>query len=217
MSLEQQLQQKNRSEPEKMPHYLELAQFYVNEDRYRRGRETVGQGLRLSEGDNDIREKWEDSQLRSLRQKIAHTKDPEAKKRLQAEYFEKDMLFYKARVERYPEQPQLQVRVRLPLHENQTVCRGNPGAADREERSPPPGACMLVLGQCFQQIQQFPLAKKHYEAAIQEIPEHDPDNKKRALYLAGRLTLGMRDLDAAEKHLSALAAWISPTKMSPSY
>ena len=30
---------------------------------------------------------------------------------------------------------------------------------------------------------------KHYEAAIQEIPDRDADNKKKAMYLAGRLAL----------------------------
>ncbi len=47
---------------------------------------------------------------------------------------------------------------------------------------------------------------RHYEAAIQEIPDRDGDNKKKTLYLAGRLTLDLRDLEPAEKHLSALAA-----------
>ena len=65
---------------------------------------------------------------------------------------------------------------------------------------------MLVLGECFQQIKRYELAKRHYEAAILEIPEHDPDNRKKALYLVGRLTMGLGELEPAEKHLSALAA-----------
>ena len=67
------------------------------------------------------------------------------------------------------------------------------------------GVCMLALGQCFQQIKQYRLAMSHYESAIQEIPDRDPQNKKLALYLAGRLATAMKNLDAGEKHLTALA------------
>lgn len=66
---------------------------------------------------------------------------------------------------------------------------------------------MLVLGQCFQQIKQYRLAMSHYESAIQEIPDRDADNKKKALHLAGRLAMSpvMNDIDTAEKHLTTLA------------
>jgi hypothetical protein len=45
----------------------------------------------------------------------------------------------------------------------------------------------------------------HFESAIQEIPDRDATNKKQALYLAGRLAMGLKDIDTAEKHLSVLA------------
>jgi hypothetical protein len=66
--------------------------------------------------------------------------------------------------------------------------------------------CLLVLGECFQHVKQYPLALKHFEASIGEIPERDGENRKRALYLAGRLALGLKKLDVADKHLTALAA-----------
>jgi tetratricopeptide (TPR) repeat protein len=68
------------------------------------------------------------------------------------------------------------------------------------------GPCMLALGQCFQQIKQYKMAITHYRSAIQEIPDRDAHNKKRALYLAGRLALALKDFDAAEKHLTTLGA-----------
>jgi tetratricopeptide (TPR) repeat protein len=206
LSLEQQLQRKIRHEPDKTSHYLELAQLYMNDDRYADAEKLLAKAYQLSNGDVDIREKWEDSQLRELRQRIAHIKDPEAKKKLQAEYFEKNVEFYRARVERYPnnlafkyELGYLYMKTRRyadAIRELQTAKN------DPRKR----GMCMLVLGQCFQQIQQFQLAKRHYEAAIQEIPDHDAENKRKALYLVGRLTLGLGELEPAEKHLSALAA-----------
>jgi hypothetical protein len=45
----------------------------------------------------------------------------------------------------------------------------------------------------------------HFEEAIREIPDRDAENKKKALYYAGRLALAMKDLDGAERHLSTLA------------
>ena len=67
------------------------------------------------------------------------------------------------------------------------------------------GACLLVLGQCFQRIEQYRLAMNHYESAIQEIPDRDAENKKKALYFAGRLAMALKDIAAAEKHLTTLA------------
>jgi tetratricopeptide (TPR) repeat protein len=206
ISVEQQLQRKLRHEPDKMSHYLELAQFYVNEDRFAEAEKLFAKAYELSDGDNDVREKWEDSQLRALRQKIAHAKDPNAKKKLQNEYFEKDLEFYKIRVERYPNN--LAFRYELGYRYMKTRRYADAIRVLQTAKNDPRrrGMCMLVLGQCFQQIKQFPLAKRHYEAAVLEIPDHDSENKRKALYLLGRLTLGLRDLDSAEKHLSALAA-----------
>ena len=68
------------------------------------------------------------------------------------------------------------------------------------------GLCMLALGQCFQKIRQNRLAMSHYEAAIQDIPDRDAENKKLSLYLAGKMALRLEDIRAAEKHFNALAA-----------
>jgi tetratricopeptide (TPR) repeat protein len=67
------------------------------------------------------------------------------------------------------------------------------------------GVCIMVLGQCFQHIKQYRLAMKHFEQAVQEIPDRDAENKKGALYRAGRLAMAMKDLDKAEKLLTTLA------------
>ena len=67
------------------------------------------------------------------------------------------------------------------------------------------GHVCLALGQCFQEIKQYQLAMDHFEMAIEEIPDRDANNKKKSLYMAGRLALGLKDLELAEKHLSTLA------------
>ncbi|MEN6556974.1 MAG: hypothetical protein ABFC54_02215, partial [Thermoguttaceae bacterium] len=67
------------------------------------------------------------------------------------------------------------------------------------------GVCMRALGQCFQQLKQYRLALSHYDLAIQEIPDRDADNKKKALYVAGRLALHLKNVEVAEKYLTTLA------------
>jgi tetratricopeptide (TPR) repeat protein len=67
------------------------------------------------------------------------------------------------------------------------------------------GLCLLRLGQCFQAIKQNRLAVTHYETALEEIPDRDAQNKKEALYLAGKLAMELNDLDKADKHLGVLA------------
>jgi tetratricopeptide (TPR) repeat protein len=205
LTAEQQLQRKIRNEPDKMANYLELAQFYSNDDRFAEAEKLLAKAYELSNGDNDVREKWEDSQIRGLRQKIAQAKDPEVKKKLQAEYFEKDTRFYQARVERYPNNLLFKYELGYRLMKTRRYAEAIRELQTAKNDPRRRGMCMLVLGECFQQIKQYRLAMRHYEAAIQEIADHDGDNKKRAYYLAGRLALALGEVEPAEKHLSALA------------
>lgn len=201
---EETILQSIEQEPENLTHYLELSQICINDERYKDAKELLAKAYKLS-GNADIREKWEDAQLRHLRQRIVLAEDPEAKKKLQTEYFEKDLEVCKNRVERYPSNLAFRYELgyRYMLTKRYVEAIGELQAAKTDPRRR--GVCMLVLGQCFQQIKQYRLAMSHYESAIEKIPDRDADNKKRALYFAGRLAMGLNDVDTAEKHLSALA------------
>ena len=206
MTREQKIQQKIQSEPNNVAYYLELAQIYINEDRYEDAEDVLGQAYEASDGDPDIREKWGDAQLRRLRQKIAMTEDAEVKKKLQREYFEKDVEVCRNRVERYPNNFHFKYDLgyRYMLTQRYVEAIRELQVATNDPRRK--GASLLLLGQCFQHIKQYRLAMSHYESAIQEIPDRDADNKNLALYLAGRLALALKDINTAEKHLTALAA-----------
>ena len=204
-SFEQRLLEKIKSEPRNLAHYLELSQQYVTNERYRESEELLAKAYEVSDGDPDIREKWEDAQLRHLRQRIGAATDPEAKKKLQAEYFERDVQACKNRVERYPSNLALKYELgyRYLLTKRYAEAIRELQVAKNDPRRK--GACMLALGQCFQHVKQYRLAMSHFESAIQEIPDRDAENKKRALYLAGRLAMGLKDADTAEKYLATLA------------
>lgn len=204
-TLEQKLLQSIEREPQNLALYLELSQFYLNDERYKECEELLAKAYEFSDGDPDIREKWEEAELRHLRQRIGVARDPAAKKALQEEYFEKDMEVWKNRVERYPNNLSFKYELgyRFMLTKRYADAIRELQTAQNDPRRK--GACFLALGQCFEAIKQYRLAMNNYELAIQEIPDRDGDNKKRALYRAGRLAMGLRDLDAGEKHLTTLA------------
>lgn len=205
LTLEQRMQRKIASEPKVVANYLELAQFYVNEERFAEAEKLFATAFELSDGNNDIREKWEDAQTRDMLQRIAQAKDPETKQKLQNEHWLKQVELYKSRVERYPGT----LRLRYELGYRYMKIKRYPEAirelqaALNEPRTR--GMCLLSLGESFQKIEQYRLALKHFEQAIEEIPDREAENKKKAYYSAGRLALGLKMLDHAEKHLSTLA------------
>lgn len=204
-TLEQKILQKIKDAPKELASYIELSQIYLNEERFKECEELLATAFEISDGDPDIREKWEDAQLRHLRQRMGATKDPEKKKKLQAEYFEKDMEAYRNRVERYPAnltfKYELGYRYMLTKRYSEAIRELQIAKNDPRKK----GVCMLVLGRCFERINQYRLAMSHYEAAIQDIPDRDADNKKSAFYCAGRLAMRLGDLETAEKQLSTLA------------
>jgi tetratricopeptide (TPR) repeat protein len=63
----------------------------------------------------------------------------------------------------------------------------------------------LQLGECFQHIEQYRLAMTSYQAAIEAAEGRDDTLFRLALYRAGVLATGLKDLDAAEKFLTRLA------------
>ncbi len=64
---------------------------------------------------------------------------------------------------------------------------------------------LLELGECFQKIKQYKLSLSHYQQAIEACAEQDSEVGLLALYRAGVLATGLRDLDLAERYLSRLA------------
>jgi tetratricopeptide (TPR) repeat protein len=204
-TFEQKMLKKIQQEPNNVDYLTELAQFFVNDERYNEAEDLLARAFELSDGDVTIRDKWEDVQLRHLRQQIAKAKDPAVKKKLQTEYFEKNLVVCKNRVERFPGnlnfKYELGYQYLLTKRYSEAIQELQVAKNDPRRR----GVSMLALGQCFQHIKQYRLAMKHFEQAIQDIPDRDADNKKRAYYLAGRLAMAMKDIDKSEKMLTALA------------
>lgn len=213
LSPEQRAKQKIRQEPKNLENYYELAQVYLNDDRYEDAEKVFARALEISGGDPDVRDKWEDCQLRRARAEAARAKklrdtDPAAEELYQQkrrELNKKELEVARNRVDRYPGQLRFKYDLGLRYQINQQYAEAIKFYQMARNDPRVKGMCLLHLGQCFQQIKQYRLAMNHYALAIEEIPDRDADNKKEALYLAGKMALYLRDVETAERYLTTLA------------
>ena len=215
LTAEEKLERAIARDPSVLDNYIELAQVHLRAEDYAKAEEVYGRAFEASDGNQDMRERWEDAQLRNLRQQVAVAKrkaedsgSEEDKKKyesLRSKFNHKELEVYKHRAERYPNNLafkfDLGIRYQVIGKYNEAIKEFQLAKNDPRRK----GVCMLRLGQCFQQIKQYRLAISHYDTAIVEIPDRDAENKKTALYLAGKMALALKDLDSSEKHLTTLA------------
>jgi tetratricopeptide (TPR) repeat protein len=215
LSPEDKLKRQIAKEPQQVTNYLDLAQIYVNSERYREAEAVLVKALEVSNNNPDVRERLQDAQQSNLQRRVQNAEEKARASRSEEDVKEYRRLrkklrvleaeVYKFRCERYP--ANLLYKYELGLRYQALA---QPGEAIKQfqlAKSDPrrKGYCLLNLGQCFEQVKQARLALSHYQQAIEEIPDRDTDNKKVALYLAGRLALRVGDKDAARQYLSTLA------------
>lgn len=201
--------------PKELANYLELAELYLRDEQYAKAEEVLAQAYEVSDGDPNVRERWEDAQLRHLRQQVSAaerelqekaTESAKAKyKQLKKELHKKDLEFCKNRCERYPNNLAFKYDLGLRYEVNGLYDQAIKEFQQAKSHPPRKGLCLLNLGRCFEKIQEPKLAMSHYESAVEEIPDRDEANKKMALYLAGRLAMQIKHLNTAERHLNRLA------------
>ncbi len=214
---ERQLEKAIQKNPAELSNYLQLSDLHFQKERFDEAVALMSKALEVSGGDVNIRERLEDLQLRRQRDRLAvaerqaqQTKTPEALelyKQLRVELNNAEIEVFHARAERYPTNDvykyELAVRLKRAGRHKDAITYFQQAGNDPQRK----GQVLLSLGECFQQIQppQYKLAMSKYEAAVQEISDRDTDLKKRALYLAGALAMGLKDLDKAERYLTDLA------------
>jgi len=212
---EQRLERDIRRNPKDLAKYVELSEIYIRDEAFVKAEEVLSRAYEVSNNDPDIREKWEDVQLRHLRQQLSRAQqqaertgadqDRQRYEELRRQFRVKDMEFCRNRVERYPNnlmfRYDLGQRYQINGMFNEAIAEYQLSKNDPRRK----GWSLLALGECFRKIKQYRLSMSHFEDAIREVPDRDAENKKKALYHAGRLALAMSDLDKAEGHLSMLA------------
>ncbi|HEY4312087.1 MAG TPA: tetratricopeptide repeat protein [Pirellulales bacterium] len=212
---EQQLEKAIAKNPEKVENYSELADLHLRHDRLEQAEQVLAKALQVSGGEMTIRERLEDVQMRRARRDLEI-----AQKRAQAEKTQEsvdlwrqmnealnrtELEVYRSRSDRYPDNAALKFEfaVRLQRAKNfaEAIKIYQQAHADTKRKA----AIHLGLGECFQSIKQFKLAMSNFEQAVIATSDREPDQKKVALYRAGKLALFMKNLDVAERHLNELA------------
>ncbi|RIK74345.1 MAG: hypothetical protein DCC67_16690 [Planctomycetota bacterium] len=213
---EQRLKAAIEHDPAELDNYFRLADHYLHANRLDDAQQALDRANQAAGGGNLlVRERLEDLQLRRAARQVAaaqqnydHAKTPEAQQlldraRLHANQVELEV--YAARADRDPHNPRLQFEVGLRLKRagkpKQAITALQAARADTKRRA----LVLVELGECFQKIEQYKLALSHYEQAIEAVEAPDDDVRKLALYRAGVLATGLRELDLAERHLSTLA------------
>ena len=102
ITVEERLLNEIAKDPNQISLYYELSEQYLSQDQFDKAEEILAHAFEVFEGDQDVREQWEDVQLRGFRYKINHTADPEQKNKLQQKYYFKELDFFRKRCERYP-------------------------------------------------------------------------------------------------------------------
>lgn len=214
--LEQRLQQAVAADPTDVSKAAELADLYLHEQRLddaqqvlQRASEAAGGGnLRIRERLEDVQLRKAEHQLKQAQRHYDHETTEEAKATLdqaksQANQVELEIAL--ARAEREPQNPRLQYELGLRLKRagkhKEAIQALQAARSDPKRRQ----AVFLELGECFQRIEQYKLALSNYEESLAASENTDDDVTKLALYRAGVLCTGLRELDRAERHLTQLA------------
>ncbi len=204
----EEIQQRINREPKELTNYFELAQLHLNNEDYKAAEEVYSKAYDISDDDEEVRWMREDVELRSLRQEIVLAEkdgDSELRDELMNQLKAKELAVIKKRAELYPSnllfKYDLGLRYQMNSQYNEAINEFQQAQNDPRRR----GACMLALGQCFEEIRKNGLALLYYKSAIEEIPDRDVENKKQALYLTAQLYINLKDHEAAEECLDRLA------------
>jgi tetratricopeptide (TPR) repeat protein len=167
-------------------------------------------------GDLQVREAYEDMGLRRARHNVqiaerraendSSDETNSLAVRMRQELNRLETEVFRARVDRYPNvvswKVELGTRLKRAGNYSEAIKVFQPATGDPRRR----GQVYLELGECFQQIKQYKLAMTNYEAAVEALADRgEPELRKKALYRAGVLAMGLEDLNLAEKHLTELA------------
>jgi tetratricopeptide (TPR) repeat protein len=218
LPLEQRLLASIQQEPAEIAHYLQLADLLMHENRLDDAEKVLSKAMQASGGgDYQVHLRQEDLQIRLARQQLAIaerqiTEQPSAEAdhlvvQLRAHVNQVELEVFSARADREPQNGRFQYELGLRLKRAGKFKQAIPALQAARSDSKHRIQVLLDLGECFQKIEQYKLALSHYEQAIELSKEERKESEtgKMALYRAGVLATGLRELDRAEQHLTQLA------------
>lgn len=194
---------------------FELADVLEREATVEEAEKVLIDVLAASGNDLKVRERLEDRQLRWAKRRVLLAEKQLAAEdtadcrehlaRLRRTLLKQEIEVYAARTDRYPENAawkyELALRLKAVGNYAEAIKHFQEVMLDARRK----GVVALELGECFQKIKQYPLAMRNYQTALEHLGDRELELRKRALYRAGVLAAGLKDRDAAQKHLSTLA------------
>ena len=202
-----------RKEPQKVEHYLRLADYYKREGKLDEAHAALEQALQVSGNDANVREQVEDVELLRMHKNVELAKeragesgDETARKNaaeLSNEYQKRRMEVLVRRVERYPQD--LNIKFELAQIFMLSIFKKWPQAipllqqASQNKRLKV--RSLVGLGECFIHDKKLSLAKGQLERAVAEI--NAPDDPKlfvKAHYMLAWVFEQLGDKPAAENH-----------------
>ena len=213
---EEQLLAKIAAEPAEKRHYVELADYYADQNQLSKCEEMLTKAIEVAgPGDLILREKLEDFQItRATRQveiaehRAAQEQTEEAAnlvKKMRLELNRLELNIYANRCERAPtnEWHRFELGVRLKRAGKFKEAIENLQKCQSEGKRK--ASVYLELGECFQCINVHKLSMDNYEKSIELSRDKDLDTLKKSLYRAGKLATGLKHYKAAENFLTELA------------
>ena len=200
--------------PEELDPYLQLAEIHDSEKKYREAEQILRRALAISGNNLKIQERLEKAQIRrSKAYLIAAEKNAKEKPgkeseeqlaKIRRQHNRLELDIYSSRSERYPDDLSVkyEVAVRLKRSGNFAEAVKYFQEAEADERCA--GSALLAAGECLQQMRQYTPALQSYEKAAETKADPNSDTYRLALYRAGVLATGLKDVVRAKKWLSAL-------------
>ncbi|MEM9354077.1 MAG: tetratricopeptide repeat protein [Planctomycetota bacterium] len=204
------------SKPAEVSGYTDLADHYLGNGQIDEAEATLKKGLEVSGGgDLGVRERLEDVELTRARNQLVVAErraaaEPteeatELVRQMGAHANQVELEVYAARSDRDPKNAMLKLELGVRLKRAGKFKEAIPvlqAARPLESRR---AQVLLDLGECFHRIEQYKLALNNYEESANSSAEEGGETHKLALYRAGVLATGLRELDLAERYLTALA------------
>ena len=212
---EQKFRKLIEEDPSELGHYLELADILKREDSFKEAEQVMQKALEVSGGDRKIREQLEDLAIARMRQQIRvaerrakEEKTDESKqlvKGMLGDLNRYELEVFSSRATRYPANVgfkyELGVRLRRAGNYNEAIKNLQQARTDAKRK----GLAHLELGECFRFVKQYSLAVGAYETAIESLTVREKEQRKLALYWAGKVSLlGLKDCEKSEKFLTEL-------------
>ena len=214
LTIEEQIERRIAKNPEDTANYVELAQVYHQRADFVKMEECYERAVAASDRAPGMVEILLETQKKRLHAEAFHLKEEYERHpqddlkavflETRRQHDEKCMELAQHRVQHYPDHIGYRFEYGVLLQRSERVKEAITEFQIAKKDAARMGESLLELGRCFQMIRQYKLAMSHYHEAIQAL--EPGEDKKKALYLAMKLSFTLGDYVQADDYAHQLAA-----------